>query len=265
MFTFNGYLPKQHFSLSREEFVESFNKEPGPPLSTNAIWDKELRKKLADFIEKAKKHDVKVILVNSLKLLNEIYNKEFIDVLMRDNENVSFLNLNSEREKYFLNETSFYDYTHLNYSGSYQVTKRLCDSLSQWYGLPKQKLKQYSYGRFTLEDAFYNLEETQDKFIKLRFDRLPDEINGHQLVISLFPKDTSKLSQHSKNRGFGSDNFYVRSPSVNSIDVGDSKIIILKMDTKITNSDIDRIKVYFYKGNDTLRLPSHNIQLNDVP
>ncbi|MEZ4809852.1 MAG: hypothetical protein R2819_05790 [Allomuricauda sp.] len=263
LFSYNGYMAKAHYPIDKNGFAKSFKKRPLAQIKTDSIWGKDLQEKLIRFVQKAKKGNVKILLVNSLKLFDENYDQEFLNALMEEYENVSFLNLNAQRDKYYLNEKSFYNSTHLNFSGSQQVTKRMCDSLSKWYKLPKQNTKQYSFGPFRLNDVFYNLKENQDKVIKLTFDKLPFKLNDHQLVVSLFPKDTAKLSKYSKKRGFRSDNFYVKNPSTNNIDVGDSKSIIMKLDTEINDSDIEKIKVFFYKSKDTLRLPSYDIQLNN--
>lgn len=48
--------------------------------------------------------------------------------------------------------------------------------------------------------------------------------------------------------------------AVNNIDVRNSKIVIKRVDTKITERDLKRIKIYFYKQNDTLKIPSYEIK-----
>lgn len=121
---------------------------------------------------------------------------------------------------------------------------------------------------FLIEKAllpvFYTLNDDQDKFIKLKFDRPPEELLNHKLVISLYPNDKRKLSKNSKKKGIGSDNFYIEKPVEKNIDVGNSKIIIQRLNTKISEQDILKIKLYFYEENDALKLASHDVILNTM-
>ncbi len=88
------------------------------------------------------------------------------------------------------------------------------------------------------------------QLIKLKFDGLLEELRNHKLVVTLYPKDKDKdkdkLSEYSKSTGMGSDNFYIEKPVEKNIDVGSSKIIIQRLNTKISEKDIFKLKVYFY-------------------
>jgi len=128
------------------------------------------------------------------------------------------------------------------------------------YFLTPNKNKQFNFNLLKLNDVFYNLENDQGKFIKLEFNKIPEILRNHQLVVSLFPKYTTLLSNYSKKKRLGSDNFYITNFVKNNLDVGSSKILIKKLDTKITESDLRKLKKYFYKQNDTLKLSSYEIK-----
>lgn len=254
LFGFNGFIAKNKNYLNRKSFLTAINKKAGHRIPSDSLWTKDLKKLMQEVISISKENNVEVILINSLRLGNKIYKDEYLDSVIEYNTNVNFINLNENRDKYFLNENSFYNFSHLNYSGSFVVTQRIVDSMSQWYGLKKKSIKPFKMKFMDIEDVFYNLEEDQDKFIKLKFNRIPKTLNNHQLVIAIYPKDTSALSDYSKKKKWGSDNYYIKNPADVGIDVGKSKVIIKKFATKITEENLDKISIFFYKSKDTLNL-----------
>jgi hypothetical protein len=193
-----------------------------------------------------------------------MYNVEFIDSLKKKYDNVNFLNFNEEREGYNLNGKCFFDSSHLTYLGSYQVTHRLVDSLSQWYNIPKKEGNQVNYKYLNLLNYSYNLIDDQDKFIKLEFDSIPALIKDHKLAVYLYPKDSTLLSEYSKEKNFKSDSFYIDLDDSSSIKLGESVVFIDRLKTNITEKTLDRIKVFFYKPNDTLKLQSFTIKPDDL-
>ncbi|WP_066222808.1 hypothetical protein [Formosa haliotis] len=259
LFSYNGFLAKNNTIIKQEDFIKETNRSIKERLPVDTLWDNHLKTVMEDVISLSNERGIQVLFVNSLKLHKQIFSDEYLDSIVNANLNVKFLNLNSIRSNYFLNENDFYNSTHLNYSGSYKVTKRLVDSLSSFYNIKKIKRDEWSFKYLNLKDIFYNLENDQDKFIKMEFNKIPDFIHEYQLVISLYPRDTSLLSDYSKKRKFGSDNFYIRDYKKNILDVGESKILIKKIDTKISNNDIKKISIFFYKPKDTLDLGTFKI------
>ena len=99
----------------------------------------------------------------------------------------------------------------------------------------------------------------QDKYIKLEFDSIPSHLKNHKLVVYLYPKDSTLLSKNSKNKNFKSDNFYINLDKSSGMNLKDSYIFIERIKTNISEKSLDKIKVFFYKSNDTLKLSSFNI------
>lgn len=261
LFSYNGFWASDHTPVSKERFPVQFNREPGPEIGIDSLWSTALMRKLEEFIAKASKRKVEVLLVNSMKLHPTNFNRIYMDSLLRKYANVRFLNLNTQRANYRLDEKSFYNSTHLNYSGSHQVTRRLCDSLSKWYAIDPRGRTALDFGIAKVTDVFYSLDSLQDKFIKLTFNRLPEELRGYQLVISLFPRDSSQLSPYAKKRGFRSENFYITDPLQGAKEVGSERVLIKRLKTDLTEDDLERMRVYFYKPKDSLHLPSLNVPM----
>ena len=261
LFYLDGYFARdsKKKSLTKELFQIENSKKPKQTIGNKSLWNKELRNQVERFILKCKNKGVQVIFINSLKLRTQEFSVDYLGGLVAKFKNLKVLNLNASRAIYNLNEHTFFDSGHLNYQGSYQVSHRLVDSLSSWYSLDKKRKIVKNMKLLELKDVYYHLQEGQNKFIKLEFDKIPKLLNGHQLVISIYPKDTKLLSDYSKKKKFGSDNFYVQQPADNNIDVGNSKIIISKLKTKITEENLKKIAIYFYKPKDALGMPTINI------
>jgi len=68
------------------------------------------------------------------------------------------------------------------------------------------------------------------------------------------------LSENSKKKKFKSDNFYISLDKSSGINLKDSYIFIERIKTNISEKSLDKIKVFFYKPNDTLEIPSLNVQ-----
>lgn len=264
LFSYNGFSGKQDISITEESFNTEIKRNKKKRESEEVLWSNSGKKQLLnEVISMSKQKGIEILLVNSLKLHRQAFKDTYIDSIVKNNDNVKFLNLNDERQKYLLNESDFYNSTHLNYSGGYKVTQRLIDSLSSFYNLKKEKKSGWDFKYFKLVDHFYNLSDNQDKFIRLEFDKIPDFLDDYQLVISLYPNDNDLLSDHSKAKKFGSDNFYINNISKNHLDIDKSKICILRLDTKITEDDLKKMTLYFYKSNDTLEMRTYNILKNN--
>ncbi len=132
----------------------------------------------------------------------------------------------------------------------------MIDSLSKWYNIPKQDSFEFAFKSFNLKSFSYNLEEKEDKFIKLEFDSIPRSLKDHQLAVYLFTKDTLKLSDYSKTNKFKSDNFHIKMEGDEITSTRNSRVVIKSIHTKISTESIDKIKGFFYKQNDTLKLPT---------
>src|SRR5690606_23871676 len=120
-------------------FLNQIQKKPTKRLNDTILWSEDLKRLMINICDLAKSKQEEVILINSLKLNPYVYKDNFTDWLTKEYKNVRVLNLNRIREDYHLTEKDFYNSTHLNYQGSYKVTNRLIDSLSQWYSIPLKK------------------------------------------------------------------------------------------------------------------------------
>jgi hypothetical protein len=256
-FSANGFIANRQKPIDKEKFKKSFYTLPGESSASelDSRWSESLVQSMDGFLEKAEAMNINVIFVNSLKLYATNYKSEILDGYVGKYSNVRFLDLNLEKKEYSLNETSFYNSTHLNYSGSIQVTNRVVDSLSKWFNIPKRNKTLFSFNNFNLKNYSLYLNKNEDKFIKFEFDSIPKSLKDYQLVVSLFTKDSLELSDYSKTKKIDSDNFYVKLNDENIITTETSSIIIKRFKTKISNETIDKMKVFFYKPNDTLKLP----------
>ncbi len=255
-FSYNGFLANNQNPVTEEMFKKEFYRKAYA--GKEVLWTDRKISLLRAFIKKAQKQGTQVILILSLKLYPTIYNDSAIQGFLKEFDNVHFLNFNAQRNQYSLNAESFYNSSHLNYRGSYQVTNRLVDSLSKWYKLPIKNNKELDFKVFKFSDYFYSLDGSQDKFVKFEFDSIPEILKDHKLIVSLYPKDPNLLSAKTKKSNYDSDNFSI-DLSKDVIDVGTSKVFIKKMDTKITEQSLKKLIVYFYKPNDTLKLPTYNL------
>lgn len=262
LFSENGYFAYDYRvkSLDEKAFNKGYNNQPKKKIDTDTLWKSDLKKSMIDFIKDAQTKNTKVILVNSLKLRQENFNREFIDSLTNVFDNVKFLNLNAKRTNYNLSKNSFFDSSHLTYLGSHQVTHILVDSISKWFKIPLKDENSFDFKYLNLVDYSYNLNNDQDKYIKLEFDSIPSYLKDHKLVVYLYPKDSTLLSKNSKKKNFKSDNFYISLDKSSGINLKDSYIFIERIKTNISEKSLNKVKVFFYKANDTLGIPSFNVQ-----
>ncbi|MBA80269.1 hypothetical protein [Leeuwenhoekiella sp.] len=255
-FSYDGFLANNRYPLKKEVFEKDFYREPYK--NKKVLWTEKKISIMEKFIRNAQKQGTQVILLHSLKVYPTIYNDSAIQKLLKKYDNVRFLDLNAQRDRYSLNAQSFYNATHLNYRGSYQATNRLVESLSQLYDIPIKNNTGLDFKLFKFSDFFYSLEGSQDKFVKFEFDSIPKVLKNHKLIVSLYPIDPDLLSDRTKKSNYESDN-YSFDLSKDVIDVGTSKVFIKKMDTKITYETLKRLMIYFYNPKDTLKLPAQNI------
>lgn len=258
-FAFNGFLAKNHSNMDNNGFIKESNKPIINRMPSDSLWNNDMKDLMQKVIVQSKKNGIQILLINSLKLHKQLFKDSYLEEIVANNNHVSFLDLNTNKESYFLNEKSFYNFTHLSYQGSYEVTHRLVDSMANYYSLTRINKKPINFKYLELTDMYYNLSDDQDKFIKLEFDNIPEILKNHQLVVSFFPKDTSLLSDYSKKKKFGSDNFYAKLSPDKYMDLGNSKIVIMKLNTKITESELKKLRIYFYKQQDALGIPKFEI------
>ncbi len=264
LFSERGYFAYDfnNKAIGKEVFDSEFYKTASPQFSSEKLWNENLKEELIDFIALAENKGTEVVLINSLKLREENYNTDFIDSLKKQFSNLEFINLNSNRSKYHLTNSSFFDGSHLTYLGSHEVSNRLIDSLSKWYNIPKQDNYEFSFKSFNLKNFSYNLENWEDKFIKLEFDSIPKSLRDHQLAIYIYANDTLKLSDNSKAKKSKSDNFHVKMSGDEIISTRNSRVVIKRIQTKISTESIEKIKVFFYKQNDTIKIPEFEFYPN---
>ncbi|MGO3182971.1 MAG: hypothetical protein ACTIJ9_09080 [Aequorivita sp.] len=260
-YTFNGFIATNaHKTVEEKIFEESFYKELEPSKNVDNLWGESLIALMNRFLDETSKRGIEVIFVHSLKMKPTGYTSKILDGWVEKYPNVKFLDFNLNRDKYSLSGKDFFDNSHLNYTANIQVTSSFVDSLSTWYSLPKIENTELDFKYFKFKSFFYNLNEQEDKFIKLEFeDEFPLELKNHKLVISLYPEDTTLLSDYSKKLKFRSDNFYIEMDKAETIDNGDSKIIIQRLDSRINQNTLEDLKLYFYRPNDTLDLPVYNL------
>jgi hypothetical protein len=115
-----------------------------------------------------------------------------------------------------------------------------------------------------LSDFFYSLDETQDKFFRIEYDQLPpSELEEHTFVVGFYPKDTTVLNRAARERnGISEDHYFDLSKDY--IAIGNKKVIVKKFDSKVSINNLDKIKMYFYKSKDTLKLPSFTIRSKGI-
>ncbi|MGK0379190.1 MAG: hypothetical protein ACJA1Z_003014 [Patiriisocius sp.] len=255
-FSTNGFLANRQKPISKTKFEKEFYL-PAYVNKDEVLWTPKIIAQVRDFIEYAKSKNTQVIFIQSLKLYATVFDTRIIETFKSDYDNVNFLDLNSDRNTYDLDHSSYYDSTHVNYPASYQVTNRLIDSLSTWYNIPYIPNVELDFKYFKIDNFYYCLDKTQDKFIKIEFDSLPEGIlNDHKLVIGIYPKDLELLSLKAKERKRNSDDFII---DVNKdyFEVGTKKIIIKRIETKIDKDNLKKVKLYFHKKGDTLGLKSY--------
>lgn len=259
-FSYNGFIANKEKAVEKEAFEKSFFGMMASNESLDSRWSQDLIILMDRFLKETTRKGIEVIFINSLKMYPTDYNSKILEGFVEKYPQARFLDLNVNKDAYSLNEHDFYNSTHLNYSGSIQATNRLVDSLSTWYSLPKTKKTELDFKLFKFNSFFYNINEQEDKFIRLEFeDELPLELKNHVLVISLYPKDTLLLSDYSKKAKFKSDNFYVKIDEVEKIETGKSKIIIERLNSRINQNTLQKLMLYFYLPNDTLNLPSYDL------
>lgn len=260
-YTYNGFTATNTYkNVDEELFEESFNKDTEPRENLDYLWGESLIALMNGFLDETSKRGIEVIFVHSLKMIPTAYDSKIINELVEKYPNVRFLDFNLNRNVYSLSGKDFLDKSHLNYSGSIQVTNSFVDSLSIWYSIPKIKNTELDFKYFKFKSFFYNLNQQEDKFIKLEFeDEFPSELKNHKLVISLYPNDTTLLSEYSKKLKFRSDNFYIEIDKAETIENGNSKIIIQRLDSKINQRTLEDLQLYFYRPNDTLNLPVYTL------
>lgn len=256
-YTYNGFIATNtHKTIEEELFEESFYKDARPINNPDFLWGKSLIALMNRFLDETSKKGIEVIFIHSLKMNPTAYNSKILDGLVEKYQNVKFLDFNLNRYRYSLSGIDFFDNSHLNYTASIKVTNSFVDSLSTWYSIPKIENTELDFKYFKFKSFFYNLNEQEDKFIKLEFeDEFPLELKNHKLVISLYPKDTLLLSDYSRKQKFRSDNFYVEINKTETIKNGETKIIIKRLDSKINQKTLENLQLYFYRPNDTLNLP----------
>jgi hypothetical protein len=261
-FSYNGFIANKQKSVEKEVYEKSFFGTTGSNESLDTRWSEDLISLMNRFLKETTSRNIKVIFINSLKMYPTVYNSKLLEGFVEKYPQVRFLDLNVNKDEYTLSEKDFYNSTHLNYTGSIQVTNRLVDSLSTWYSTSKIEKTELDFKLFKFKGFFYNLNEDEDKFLKLEFeDELPIELKNHQLVISLYPKDSTLLSDYAKKKHFKSDNFYVKIGEVEKIETGKSKIIIQRLNSKIDQNTLKKLKLYFYRPNDTLGLPGFDLNI----
>lgn len=257
-FSTNGFIANRQKHIEKEKFLKSFYVKPNLNgfNDLDSRWDTSLCSLMDDFLQKTSSRGINVVLINSLKLYATNYESEVINEFTEKYSTVKFLDLNMNKDLYALDERAFYNNTHLNYRGSIQVTERLTDSIAKWFDVEKENTITHSFQGFNLINTSYALNENEDKFIKLEFDSIPESLKDHQLVITIHTKDTLKLSDYFRKNNFKSDSFYVKMNSNEIISLPNSKVVVKRLKTKISKVDVEKIKIFFYKANDTLNLPS---------
>lgn len=260
-FTYNGFMgTNTHKIVDEKIFDGAYGKEPEPTKNQDYLFEKSLVALMDSFLEETSRRGIEVIFVHTLKMNPAGYKSKILDNWIESYPNVRFIDFNQNKEHYSLRGKDFFDKTHVNYSGSIQVTNSLIDSLSTWYSLPKIENKELDFKYFKFKRAFYNLNKQEDKFIKFEFEGdFPKELNDYKLVVSLYPKDSLLLSDYSKKQNFKSDNFYIEMDKVETIKNGDSKIFFHRLTSKIDQNTLKNLKIYFYHPNDTLNLPVYNL------
>lgn len=260
-FNYNGYIAKNIKHIDEKKFNETFLGETYKE-KTIALWTDDLIDQMDAFITYAAQKDVQVILTYGLKLYPSSMDVRSIDRFRNKYSNLKYLDLNKHRDKYRLSKESYYNESHYNYPASYQVTNRLIDSISEWYSIAKIPKDTIDFNIYKLHDFFYNMDDTQDKFFRIEYTTLPPKIvSDYTFVVGFYPKDTSLLKESSKKRNRISEDYYFNL-NKDFIEAGTKKIVIQKMETALTKKDIQKIKMYFYKKNDTLHLPSYTIYPN---
>tara|TARA_R110002110_G_scaffold49502_4_gene146894 strand:- start:1946 stop:3352 length:1407 start_codon:yes stop_codon:yes gene_type:complete len=262
LFSHNGFIGKKVKSIEKSVFDEKFNGEIYKE-KTEALWTKDLIDQMNDFISFAESRGAQVVLTYGLKVYPSYMKMDIINSFTALHKNLKFLDLNVDRDKYVIDEESFYDEAHYNYPVSYQVTNRLIDSISKWYKLPFVEKTKIDFKMHELSDFFYSLDETQDKFFRIEYDQLPpSELEEHTFVVGFYPKDTTVLNRAARERnGISEDHYFDLSKDY--IAIGNKKVIVKKFDSKVSINNLDKIKMYFYKSKDTLKLPSFTIKPND--
>lgn len=260
-YTYNGFMgTNEHKTVSEKEFDEAFNKEPEPIKNQDYLFRERLVILMNDFLEETSRKGIEVIFIHSLAMSPTAYESKILEGWIKTYSNVRFIDFNRNRKLYALGAKDFFDKSHLNYSGSLQVTNSFVDSLSTWYSLPKVENKGLDFKYIKFDKVFYNLSKHEDKFIKFEFEGdFPKELENHKLVVSLYPTDSLLLSDYSKGRKSKSDDFYIEMDKVKTIKNGNSKIFFHRLSSKIDQSTLKELKVYFYRPNDTLNLPVYTI------
>lgn len=243
-------------SIPKDAFNTTFSKAASSKVPTDQLWNSNRKKELINFIEFSKSKGTNVILVNSLKLRDEHYNSAFIDSLTAQFSHLKFLNLNSSRKDYNLSNMSFFDTSHVTYLGSYEVTHRLIDSLLRWDKNLQPKTISHNFKVCNLKKGYFNFKKNRDSYIKLEFDSIPTLLKNHTLVLSVYPKDLSLLSHESKEKGLEYDKFHFTNVKDATIKTDDSEVFIKRLNTTVVNDAPKKIKLFFYKENDTLDIPS---------
>jgi hypothetical protein len=261
-FNYNGFIAKKIKSIEKKKFDEKFFGETYKE-KTEALWTQDLIAQMDDLISFAESKGTQVVLTYGLKLYPSSMKMNVINDLMAKHKNLKYLDLNTDRDKYIIDEKSFYDETHYNYPLSYQVTNRLIDSISKWYEIPFKEKEKIDFKIHELSDFFYCLDEIQDKFLRIEYNKLPPrELEGYKFVVGFYPKDTTVLTGELRKRNRISEDHYFDLYK-DYIAIGDKKIIIKKFDSKVSNNNLDKIKMYYYKPKDTLKLPSYTIYFNE--
>lgn len=260
-FTYNGFRATNTYKTVGDElFKESYYKDAEPIKNRDYLFGENLVALMNGFLEKTAKKGIEVVFIHSLKMSPTAYDSKILNGWIEKYPNVKFIDFNLNREIYPLSGKDFFDNSHLNYSASLKVTNSFVDSLSTWYSLPRADNAELDFKYFKFKSFFYNLNEQEDKFIKFEFeDEFPAALKNHKLVISLYPKDTLLLSDYSKKQKFKSDNFYIDMDEVETIENGESKIIIQRLLSKINQKSLKDLQVYFYRPNDTLNLPVYHL------
>jgi hypothetical protein len=253
LFSHNGFIGKKVKSIEKSVFDEKFNGKVYKE-KTEALWTKDLIDQMNDFISFAESRGAQVVLTYGLKVYPSFMKMDIINDFMAKHNNLKYLDLNVDRDKYVIDENSFYDEAHYNYPVSYQVTNRLIDSISKWYKIPFVEKTKIDFKIYELSDFFYSLDDTQDKFFRIEYDRAPPlELEGYTFVVGFYPKDTAVLNGEAKERNLISEDHYF-DLSKDYIAIGDKKIIVKKFDSRVSFDNLDKIKLYFLKKGDTLGL-----------
>ena len=260
-FNYNGFIGKKVKSIEKKVFEEKFFGETYKE-KTEVLWTKDLMAQMNDFISFAETKGTQVVLTYGLKVYPSSMKMNVINDLMAKHKNLKYLDLNTDRDKYIIDEKSFYDEAHYNYPLSYQVTNRLIDSISKWYTIPFKGKDKIDFKIHELSDFFYSLDDSQDKFLRIEYTELPPrELEGYKFVVGFYPKDTTVLPEALSQRNRISEDHYF-DLSKDYIAIGDKKIIIKKFDSNVSINNLDKIKMCFYKRGDTLKLPSYNISID---